>query len=199
MSNNRYDVQNGDIPPELLEADSDQEISAGSNTHASPHFQRAYDLDNPQERQAFEAAERAARANRPSFWQRLFGNKNSSSNQTNPTHEPSETSKSDKPNWWERHMPTWLGGMSKEALAAYDQEHEELFKNVTAKDLENMGFSAEKIAQIRSVILQTREQTNASGYLREHGQVINLSAKDLGISNQEIQMISSRINNQNMG
>ena len=96
-------------------------------------------------------------------------------------------------------MPTWLGGMSKQELASYDHAHEELFQNVTAKDLENMGFSAEKIAQIRSVVHQTREQASASGFLREHGEIINLSAKDLGISNQEIQMIYSRINNQNMG
>ena len=199
MSNNQYDVQNGVIPPELLDSNSDEQVSAGSNTHASPHFQRAYDLDNPHERQAFEAAERAAQANRPSFWQRLFGSRNNTSSQTNIAHETSENSLSDKPNWWERHMPTWLGGMSKEALAAYDQEHEELFKNVTAKDLENMGFSTEKIAQIRSVVNRSKTQANASGYLSEHAQTINLTAKDLGISNQEIQMISARINNQNMG
>ena len=200
MSNTQYDVQNGDIPPELLDSDSDRQVSAGRNTHQdNPNFQRAYDLDNPQDRAIYEAAKREERANKPSFWQRLFGKNNRSNNQSDTDTKTPTNNQPKKPSWWKRHMPTWLGGMSKQELASYDHAHEELFQNVTAKDLENMGFSAEKIAQIRSVVHQTREQASASGFLREHGEIINLSAKDLGISNQEIQMIYSRINNQNMG
>ena len=123
-----------------------------------------------------------------------------------------------KLNWWQRNMPRWLLGATDEDKKRYQKEQEitarnkeytpllaqhinknEVMTGVSVADLKEAGFSDAKIQNMIQVI-ERKKATEAlkmggmgslAAHLAEHGETLKVDAKELGITNEQVQLIQS--------
>ncbi|MBQ8251438.1 MAG: hypothetical protein IJY92_05965 [Alphaproteobacteria bacterium] len=138
--------------------------------------------------------------------------------EANPPSKPA----SQKPgglSWWKRNMPRWLGGATDaekaadRALRIATASNEAIvdaskvvMPGVTAGDLKRLGFSDKNIQNMVTAIAKKAEieaqkkgctVDDLASYLAKNGQTITLDAGELGITNQQAQILQGMMNKQN--
>lgn len=220
MANTRYDVESGEIPPELLDDNTNApQVPAGRTTADHPGHNNARNAElvdgvknPPQEEGRTEEAreeknppQKEGKADRPR-------------QEANPPTKPA-SKKTGGLSWWKRNMPRWLGGATDaekaadRALRIATASNEAIvdaskvvMPGVTAGDLKRLGFSDKNIQNMVTVIAKKAEieaqkkgltVNDLASYLAKNGQTITLDAGELGITNQQAQILQGMMNKQN--
>ncbi len=82
------------------------------------------------------------------------------------------------PNWWERNMPAFLGGWSKERLAEAERQRkldEEVFKGIKRRDLIEKGLSNTEIETFRTYVEEKTRTGDLQKTLKGNSYVINVN------------------------
>lgn len=84
----------------------------------------------------------------------------------------------DQPNWWERNMPVFLGGWSKERLEEAERQRkldEEVFKGVKRRDLLEQGVTNAEIEQFKTFVNEKNKTGDLKRRLSDNSYLVNLN------------------------
>lgn len=148
---------------------------------------------------------------RPNLWERFMPTwlGGASKEEVDRYDKVLETRKAANPQMsaYKRHAHEWIGGASDEEIKKFDQEvalGKKVVGNVTVGDLLNAGFTQEQVAKMQEASkakidaqIKAEAGNNPMGLSHRLGQVatpVQISAKELGITNQQMNQIIA-INN----
>ena len=219
MPNTRYDVENGEIPPELLDDDTNApQVPAGRTTADHPGHNNARNAElvdgvrNPPQEEGHTEEPREEK-NPP----QKEGKADRPRQEANPPSRPA-SKKTGGLSWWKRNMPWFLGGASQERKKAYFERQrqltsagaprsategaglaasQEVITGVSVADLRQAGFNESTIQHMISVVEAKKQaeaqkmggMQNLAQYLAQHGETVTLNAQELGISERQISII----------
>lgn len=95
------------------------------------------------------------------------------------------------PNWWQRNMPVFLGGWSRERLNTYYNQQKlerEIFKDITARQLKGKGFTDDQIISMERLVKDKQSLTKRLG--QNSVPITNDDLKDIGLNKKEISTIN---------
>lgn len=216
MENTRYDVESDEIPPELLDDDTNApQVPAGRTTADHPEYNKELvdGVRNPPEDEG--RTEEARKEKNPP---QKEGKADRPRQEANPPSRPA-SQKTGELSWWKHNMPWFLGGatdaekaadpelrMATKSNEAVVDDSKVVMPGITAGDLKRAGFSDKNIQNMVTAIAkkaeieaqkQGRTVDDLASYLAKNGQTITLDAEELGITNQQVQILQEMMNKQN--
>ncbi len=210
------DVENADkIPDHLIDGYVNEgQIRAGRTTADHPG------LNNPHNAMLVDRV-RNGQAEQPRQGKnppQKEGEDEGPRQEANPPTKPA-SQKTGGLSWWKRNMPRCLGGATDaekaadRALRIATASNEAIvdaskvvMPGVTAGDLKRLGFSEKNIQNMVTAIAKKAEieaqkkgltVNDLASYLAKNGQTITLDAGELGITNQQAQILQGMMNKQN--